>query len=94
MTSKLGDAFEWTVGVGLAVGVLSFVFVPLYKLLAADGKTEFCYIQSDRWLATEGEERYALRGAIAWREDSVIATNLKSFEEAKHKADIIGCPIK
>lgn len=72
------------------LAILTAVGYLIYRSAAADGRTDFCYVQ----LSTDGDmPLYRLYAHVPWRSDRKIAT-VSSLEAAASMAGAAGCELR
>jgi len=76
--------------------LVSTVLWAFVSTLRADGKADFCYVTSQTFNNPTAPEItvYNLWTHRPWRDDRIVAQSMASFDDARSKAESIGCPIK
>ena len=80
----------------VVVGLLGLGLYPIIKTVSADGKIEYCYVNTDRHPVVNQPDVviYSLWGFRPWRSDRRISPNLKNLEEVKTAAETYGCTLR
>jgi hypothetical protein len=72
------------------LAVLVTVGYPLYRSAAADGRTDYCYVQ----MSSDGDlPLYRLYAHVPWRSDRKVATTT-TLEAATAAAAAAGCELR
>lgn len=72
------------------VGLVGLCGWSIYGSVKSNGEIDYCFIEM--WSPGGMSPQYQLFGHRPWRSDRLIA-NYTSIEEAKAKADTIGCKV-
>lgn len=92
----VSTTFAVAVPIAVVLGLASLIGFPIYKSIAADGRVEYCYVETEQHHVPNQANvvLYQVWGFRAWRGDRRIATNLPSLEAARAEAERYGCSLK
>jgi hypothetical protein len=81
---------------GLVIVILGLAGVPIYKSVVADGKVQYCYVDTERHQVPNQADIvvYSLYGFRPWRTDRRIAPALKNMDEVRTEAVKYGCELR
>lgn len=89
MSNKTIDFF---VGIAIFTIFISIVFC-LFMTMFSSGKADYCYIES--YIRPQSNDTfYNLSQHVPWGKNRLVSRDIKSLEEAKTQANLIGCEIK
>lgn len=82
--------------VGLVIlaiaGLLAF---PVYKSIAADGKVQYCYVDTERQVPYQADVVvYSVYGYRPWRMDRRLSLALSNMDAVRKAAADYGCELK
>jgi hypothetical protein len=86
-----------------AVGLMAFILMmvvaigyPIMKVVTADGRISYCYVGQTVYQDPNSAlvVKYHLYGSRSWRDDRLIAMNLKDMDEVKENAAKYGCELR
>ena len=100
MEGKFSTTFAavlgWLSATAVVGMILMFTAYPLARSLLASGRVEYCYATTTSYSNPTASNvvTYHLWGFRDWREDRLLAQNLKSVDEVKAAAATYGCELR
>ena len=81
--------------IALVVAVCLIVLYPIFKSIIADGRVTYCFVETASYTNPTAPNVviYNLWGFREWRNDRVLAQNLKSMDEVRESALKYGCEL-
>lgn len=83
------DAKLFTTVIALVIlGIVGSIGYVTFAVIHSNGETDYCY--TEMWSPTQMAPQFLLQAHRPWRQDRMLGA-YPSLEEAKAKADLLGC---